>query len=264
MSTVATTASAEPVLLQRSNGGVTTLTLNRPRQYNALSAEVITALDRALDGLSKDANTRVIVITGSGSAFCAGHDLKEMKALPSQADVRELFARCSRMMQRIPGLPQPVIAAVNGVATAAGCQLVAQCDLAVAVESARFATSGIRYGLFCSTPAVPLSRAVPAKVALDMLMTGEFIDAAAAREWGLVNRLCAADQLDEAVTALARTLMERPAGALARGKALFYRQLERGLSGAYEDASCAIADDFESPWGQEGVQAFIEKRSPRW
>ena len=264
MSAVANAAAADPVLLQRSAAGVTTLTLNRPRQYNALSSELIGALDNAFDQLASDAATRVVVITGSGSAFSAGHDLKEMRSLPSRTEVRALFAKCSRMMQRIPALPQPVIAAVNGIATAAGCQLVAQCDLAVAVESARFATSGIRYGLFCSTPAVPLSRVVPAKVALEMLMTGDFIDAAAARQWGLVNRVCAPEALDEAVTALAQTLMERPPGALARGKAFFYRQREQGLADAYEDASCAIADDFASPWAQEGVQAFIDKRTPRW
>jgi len=264
MSAVAKASAADPILLQRSVGGVTTLTLNRPRQYNALSLELIQALDSALDQVASDSATRVIVITGSGSAFSAGHDLKEMRSLPSQAEVRALFSKCSRMMQRIPALPQPVIAAVNGVATAAGCQLVAQCDLAIAIESARFATSGIRYGLFCSTPAVPLSRVVPAKAALEMLMTGDFIDAAEARQWGLVNRVCAPDALDEAVTALAHTLMARPAGALARGKALFYRQREQGLAAAYEDASCAIADDFASPWGQEGVQAFVDKRTPRW
>lgn len=264
MSASPTPSPAEPVLLRRTAQGVTTLTLNRPRQYNALSAELIEALDQAFDALARDAATRVVVITGNGSAFSAGHDLKEMKSLPAEADVRALFARCSRMMQRIPALPQPVIAAVNGVATAAGCQLVAQCDLAVAVDGARFATSGIRYGLFCSTPAVPLSRAVPAKVALEMLMTGDFIDAQAARQWGLVNRVCAPEALEETVASLAQTLLDRPAGALARGKALFYRQLERGLAGAYDEASCAIADDFASPWGQEGVQAFVEKRTPRW
>lgn len=251
-------------LLRARTGSVTTLTLNRPDKYNALSGELISALDEALQALAQDRETRVVVITGSGNAFSAGHDLKEMKALSGEPAVREMFARCSRMMQRIAALPQPVIAAVNGIATAAGCQLAAQCDLAVAVESARFATSGIRYGLFCGTPAVPLSRAVPAKAALEMLLTGDFIDARTALSWGLVNRVCADGELDATVQALAATLMARPAEALARGKALFYRQRELGLAAAYDMATPAIAAEFVSPWGQEGVQAFIEKREPKW
>lgn len=255
--------SLPPLIVQR-RGPIATLTLNRPRKYNALSGDVIAALDEALQALATDRDTRVVVITGNGTAFSAGHDLKEMQSLPGEPAVRDLFARCSSMMQRIAALPQPVIAAVNGIATAAGCQLVAQCDLAVSVESARFATSGIRYGLFCGTPAVPLSRAVPAKAALEMLLTGDFIDARTALSWGLVNRVCADGELDATVQALAATLMARPAEALARGKALFYRQRELGLAGAYDLATPAIAAEFVSPWGQEGVRAFLEKRAPKW
>jgi enoyl-CoA hydratase/carnithine racemase len=256
--------SLEPVLLRTVEDGVATLTLNRPRQYNALSAPLLEALHEELDALRNDASVRVVVIAGSGSAFCAGHDLKEMRALPSHADVERLFATCSAMMQKLVALPQPVIAAVHGIATAAGCQLVAQCDLAVAADNARFAVSGINLGLFCSTPAVALSRNVGRKRAAEMLFTGDFIDARQALEWGLVNRVCPPDQLAGTVQALAATLKNKPAESLALGKALFYRQLEVGLSAAYDDASRTIACNMATEVAKEGVDAFLAKRPPSW
>lgn len=256
--------SLEPVLLRTVEDGVATLTLNRPRQYNALSAALLEALHGELDALKDDKSVRVVVIAGSGGAFCAGHDLKEMRALPSHADVERLFATCSAMMQKLVALPQPVIAAVHGIATAAGCQLAAQCDLAVATSDARFAVSGINLGLFCSTPAVALTRNVGRKRAAEMLFTGEFITAQQALEWGLVNRVCAPDQLREAVGALAASLRKKPAESLAMGKALFYRQLEVGLSAAYDDASRTISCNMAADVAKEGVDAFLEKRPPNW
>ena len=256
--------SLEPVLLTSVNEGVATLTLNRPRQYNALSAELLEALHRQLDGLRGDPAVRVVVIRGAGNAFCAGHDLKEMRALASQGEVERLFAACSAMMQKLVALPQPVIAAVHGIATAAGCQLVAQCDLAVATEDARFAVSGVNLGLFCSTPAVALSRNVGRKRAAEMLFTGEFIDARQALEWGLVNRISPAGGLDAAVQSFVTSLKKKPAESLALGKALFYRQLEAGLAAAYEDATRTIACNMASGVAQEGVDAFLAKRPPRW
>lgn len=256
--------SLEPVLLTSVNDGVATLTLNRPRQYNALSSDLLEALHRELDAIAGNAAVRVVVIAGAGNAFCAGHDLKEMRALPSQAQVDALFARCSAMMQKLVALPKPVIAAVHGIATAAGCQLVAQCDLAIATEDARFAVSGVNLGLFCSTPAVALSRNIGRKRAAEMLFTGDFIDAKQALEWGLVNRICKPDALAQAAMELAANLMRKPAEALAIGKALFYRQLEVGLAAAYEDASRTIACNMASDVAKEGVDAFIAKRPPDW
>ncbi|MGE5096949.1 MAG: enoyl-CoA hydratase [Betaproteobacteria bacterium] len=256
--------SLEPVLLRTVEDGVATLTLNRPRQYNALSAALLEALHGELDAIREDKSVRVVVIAGAGSAFCAGHDLKEMRALPSHADVERLFATCSAMMQKLVALPQPVIAQVHGIATAAGCQLVAQCDLAVATSDARFAVSGINLGLFCSTPAVALTRNVGRKRAAEMLFTGDFIDAKQALEWGLVNRVCPPEQLHEAVLALAANLKKKPAESLALGKALFYRQLEVGLGAAYEDASRTIACNMAADVAKEGVDAFLAKRPPSW
>jgi len=260
MSAVAKASAADPILLQRSVGGVTTLTLNRPRQYNALSLELIQALHSALDQVASDSATRVIVITGSGSAFSAGHDLKEMRSLPSQAEVRALFSKCSRMMQRIPALPQPVIAAVNGVATAAGCQLVAQCDLAIAIESAR----GVNIGLFCSTPMVALSRNVSRKAAFEMLTTGEFIDAARARELGLVNRVVEAAGLSEATLGLAQTVANKLTAAVKIGKRAFYDQIEVGLDDAYVQAAEVMVTNMMYRDAEEGICAFTEKRKPVW
>lgn len=254
---------ADPLLQRETRGAVATLTLNRPRQYNALSAGLLAALHAELDALAADASVRVVLLTGSGPAFCAGHDLKEMRALP-QAEVEALFRACSAMMQKLVALPQPVIAVVNGLATAAGCQLVAQCDLAVASAEARFAVSGINLGLFCSTPAVPLSRNVGRKRAAEMLFTGDFIDAPTALDWGLVNRVAPPGEVMAEALALAAKLEAKPRESLALGKALFHRQLEQPLAAAYDDASCTIAGNMALPAAREGIDAFLEKRAPRW
>jgi enoyl-CoA hydratase/carnithine racemase len=244
--------------------GVATLRLNRPRQYNALSAALLDAMHREIDALARDETVRVVLITGSGNAFCSGHDLKEMRALGSRAEIEALFFSCSGMMKKLVALPQPVIAVVNGLATAAGCQLAAQCDLAVAADNARFAASGVNLGLFCSTPAVSISRNLSRKRAAEMLFTGEFIDAATALDWGLVNRVAPAGQLMETAHELANNLKAKPREALALGKALFYRQLEERMADAYEDASCTIAGNMDTDVAREGVDAFFDKRSPRW
>lgn len=254
----------ETVLARTDAAGVATLTLNRPRQYNALSAALLEALHRELDAVAADESIRVVVITGAGPAFCAGHDLKEMRAMPEHAAVEELFRACSTVMQKVIALPQPVIAAVNGIATAAGCQLVAQCDLAVAADNARFAVSGVNLGLFCSTPAVALSRNLGRKRAAEMLFTGEFIDAETAQDWGLVNRVCPPDRLMETVGALANSLKAKPREVLALGKSLFYRQLEAGIAEAYTDASRTISCNMAAAVAQEGVDAFLQKRAPAW
>jgi enoyl-CoA hydratase/carnithine racemase len=254
----------EAVLQRSDDDGVATLVLNRPRQYNALSRAMLEALHAQLDAIARDDTVRVVIVTGAGRAFCSGHDLKEMRTLHSQAEVEALFSLCSAMMQKLTALPQPVIAAVNGIATAAGCQLVAQCDLAVAAENARFAASGINLGLFCSTPAVPLSRNVSRKRAVEMLFTGEFIEAQTALDWGLVNRVALPESLMEAAHELANNLKSKPREVLALGKALFYRQLEQGLGAAYADASRTIAENMSGDIAREGVDAFLAKIPPRW
>lgn len=251
-------------LLQHVEDGIAVLTLNRPRQFNALSGALLGALHESLDAIAANEAVRVVVITGAAPAFCAGHDLKEMRALASPAAVDALFASCSAMMQKLVALPQPVIAAVNGLATAAGCQLVAQCDLAVASDHARFAVSGINLGLFCSTPAVALARNLGRKHAAEMLFTGDFIDASTALDWGLVNRVAPLERLMETAFELAHNLRAKPRESLALGKALFYRQLETGLEPAYADASRTIAANFALPSAAEGVAAFLEKRPPNW
>ncbi|QJR14912.1 enoyl-CoA hydratase [Usitatibacter palustris] len=250
-------------LLVSVDDGIATLTLNRPRQYNALSSALLGALDSELDRIAGDEAVRVVIITGAGASFCSGHDLKEMRAA-SQEEVQRLFATCSAFMQKLTALPQPVIAAVNGLATAAGCQLIAQCDLAVANEHARFAVSGVNLGLFCSTPAVALSRNISRKRAAEMLFTGEFIEAATALDWGLVNRVAPADRLMETTRELANNLKAKPRASLALGKALFYRQLEAQMRTAYDDASRTIAANMAEGDAQEGVDAFLEKRPPNW
>jgi enoyl-CoA hydratase/carnithine racemase len=257
-------AAAAPPLLRSVTDRIAVLTLNRPRQYNALSSALLEALHQELDAIAADPSIRVVIVTGAGAAFCAGHDLKEMRALASENEIERLFASCSAMMQKLIALPQPVIAAVNGLATAAGCQLVAQCDLAVTADHARFAVSGINLGLFCSTPAVALSRNVGRKRAAEMLFTGEFIDAEQAMDWGLVNRVCPADRLMEVATGLAETLKGKPRDALALGKSLFYRQLEAGIAEAYADATKTIACNMAGASAIEGVDAFLSKRAPRW
>ncbi len=255
----------EPLLLQhRDDRGVVTLTLNRPQAFNALSEAMLAALGGALDALAADEAVRAVVLGASGKAFCAGHDLKEMRAEPSLEYYRRLFARCTAVMLAIQRLPVPVIARVQGLATAAGCQLVAMCDLAVASDDARFAVSGINVGLFCATPGVALSRNVPRKAAFEMLVTGDFVSAAQARVLGLVNTVAAAEALDDEVEALVARIVAKPGVAVAMGKALFYRQIEAGIESAYADAGATMARNMMDACALEGVEAFIEKRPPNW
>src|ERR1700689_4362811 len=259
MSASSAATDLEPFVLQRVAEGVAFLTLNRPGQYNVLSEQMLAALHGALEALAADTSVRVVVLGGAGKAFCAGHDLKQMKTNPSLGYYQRLFDDCSRLMMRIQTLPQPVIARVQGVATAAGCQLVAMCDLAVAAEDARFAVSGVNIGLFCATPSVPLSRNVGRKAAFEMLVTGEFIDAATAVQRGLVNRCVAADRLDAEIDRLTAAIVAKPPSVIAVGKALIYRQLELGLAPAFEIAGQAMACNMMDDIAQEGVAAFIEK-----
>jgi enoyl-CoA hydratase/carnithine racemase len=259
------TDTTEPLVKRaRDTRGVVTLTLNRPQAFNALSEGMLTALQGELDTLSQDATARVLVLAAAGRAFCAGHDLKEMRAQPSLDYYQRLFAQCARMMLSLRRLPLPVIARVQGTATAAGCQLVAQCDLAVASSEARFAVSGVNLGLFCSTPGVALSRNVARKQAFEMLVTGEFIDAAQACARGLVNRVAEPAALDAELEKLLLSILAKPRVAVALGKELFYRQVELGIEAAYEAAGQTMACNMMEPVALEGVQAFIDKRSPRW
>ena len=257
--------TAEPLLLvTRDARGVVTLTLNRPLAFNALNEELLAALQTAIDAIDADDTVRVVVLAASGKAFCAGHDLREMRSQPSLAYYQKLFAQCSQMMQGLQRLPVPVIARVQGLATAAGCQLVAQCDLAVAADNARFATSGVNYGLFCATPSVPLSRNIGRKAAFEMLVTGDFISASQAQEQGLINRAVPLEQLDAEVEKLVSSIVAKPKVAVAMGKGLFYRQIENGMDAAYEDALRTMACNMMDADALEGVQAFIEKRSPQF
>lgn len=264
MTLAAAASEAGPAVSCEVAEGIARVTLQRPAQFNALSASVLDALGETLDRLAADARVRVVVIAASGKAFCPGHDLKEMAANRTPGFVGELFARCCRVMLGLTRMPQPVIARVHGIATAAGCQLVAACDLAVAASDARFATSGINYGLFCATPGVPLSRAIGRKRALEMLLTGEFIDAETALAWGLINRVAPPDALDRVVDTLARTLLAKPPVALAQGKRFFYRQIEQGMEQAYEEAAALITSQMLGDEALEGVNAFIAKRKPDW
>ncbi|MEF8746933.1 MAG: enoyl-CoA hydratase [Candidatus Accumulibacter propinquus] len=254
----------EPYVVRTDQGGVATLTLNRAKQFNALSQAMIGALQEHLDAISADAAVRVVVIAGAGKAFCAGHDLKEMRANHDKAFMQDLFRRCGRMMMTLTQMPQPVIARVHGIATAAGCQLVSMCDLAVAVDSARFATSGINVGLFCATPGVGLSRNLGRKQALEMLLTGDFIDAQTALQQGLVNRVVASDALDVEVEQLARSIIAKSSVAIGMGKQMFYKQLEMGLEAAYQYASEVMACNMMTADAGEGIDAFIGKRAPVW
>ncbi len=255
----------DPLLLrERDVRGVVTLTLNRPQAFNALSEAMLDALQTELDLLAADDGVRVLVIGASGKAFCAGHDLKEMRAEPALDYYERLFAQCARMMLSIQRLPVPVVAKVQGVATAAGCQLVAMCDLAVAASGARFAVSGVNLGLFCSTPSVALSRNLPRKLAFEMLVTGDFIDAVEARARGLVNRVVPADELEAEVERLCASICAKPRTPIALGKQLFYRQLETGIAAAYDDAGKTMACNMMDASALEGVQAFIDKRKPDW
>ena len=255
----------DPLLLRKQDArGVITLTLNRPQAFNALSEAMLDALQLELDAIAADPAARLLVIRAAGKAFCAGHDLKQMRAEPSMAYYQRLFAQCGRMMLSIQALPVPVIAQVQGIATAAGCQLVAMCDLAVAASDARFAVSGVNLGLFCATPSVALSRNLGRKAAFEMLVTGAFIDADEAKAKGLVNRVVAPDAVEAEVEALVAGIVGKPPVALALGKALFYRQLEKGIAEAYADAAQTMACNMMDPSALEGVQAFIDKRKPAW
>lgn len=252
------------VIEARDARGVVTLTMNRPANFNALSEEMLAALQVALDRVAQDESARAVVLAANGKAFCPGHNLKEMIATPQLAYYQQLFAQCSRMMLAIQKLPVPVIARVQGIATAAGCQLVAQCDLAVASTDASFAVSGVNFGLFCSTPSVPLLRNVAPKQAMEMLVTGDFISAQQALERGLVNRAVAPDQLDAEVEKLVSSILQKPRAALAMGKELFYRQREMGIEAAYQLAGQTMAVNMMDGCAQEGVTAFTEKRPPSW
>ena len=255
----------DPLLLRRQDArGVITLTLNRPQAFNALSEAMLTALQTELDLIARDDSARLLVIGASGRAFCAGHDLREMRAEPSQEYYEALFAQCGRMMLSLQALQVPVIARVQGIATAAGCQLVAMCDLAVADSQARFAVSGVNLGLFCATPSVALTRNLGRKAAFELLVTGAFMSADQALAKGLVNRVVPADQLDAEVESLACAIVGKPRVALALGKALFYRQIEVGIAAAYADAAQTMACNMMDDSALEGVQAFIDKRPPHW
>jgi enoyl-CoA hydratase/carnithine racemase len=255
---------ADSVLLRSVDNGVATLMMNRPRQFNAISMEMLEAMQSEFDSIAADASVRVVVIAGNGSAFSGGHDLKEMMSNRTEEFVGGLFERCSRVMLAMQALPQPVIARVHGIATAAGCQVVAACDLAVASTDARFATSGINFGLFCATPAVPVSRNISRKRAFEMLFTGEFIDAATAQDWGLVNSVVPPSELDAELARLIGLILEKPRAVCAAGKAIFYEQLEARLPQAYAAASRAITRNMLGEDAAEGVGAFIAKRKPRW
>ena len=252
----------EAILLREDRDGVCTLTMNRPAQMNLLTTEMLTALQKEFDSLKSERDIRVVILAATGKGFCAGHDLKEIRALKELPKIEKLFNQCSTMMQAITTLPQPVIARVQGAAAAAGCQLVAQCDLAVAADTAKFVTSGVTWGFFCSTPGVAIGRNLQRKHAMEMLLTGDPIDAARALEWGLLNKVVAAGELDSAVGELARKIAEKPPGTVAAGKRAFYTQMDLGLARAYELASGVIAQSFAGEEGRAGMDAFIEKRPP--
>ena len=255
----------ELVLLRTDADGVATLTLNRPNSFNTLSSELMTALQTELDRLMTDEVTRVVILAGAGKAFCAGHDLTEMRADPGPKPMEALFTQCSRLMTTLTKIPQPVIAKVHGVAAAAGCQLVAQCDLAICVEEAKFGTSGVNLGLFCSTPMVAVTRNLPRKQAMEMLMTGDLIDAVMAERWGLVNRVVPTNQLDTAIDDLARKIASKSRAAVSRGKKLFYTQIEEGLEAAYAKATQAITSNMQDNDARAGIDAFIDKQPmPNW
>ena len=252
----------ESILLRHDEQGVTTLTLNRPQQFNALSEELLSALQASLDDIAEDRSVRVVIIAGAGRAFCAGHDLRQMRSQPSRAYYEKLFDQCSRVMVSLVRLPQPVIARVHGIATAAGCQLVATCDLAVAAASARFAVSGVNLGLFCSTPGVALARNLARKRAFEMLVTGEFIDAEAALSYGLLNRVVADEELDAAVAAYAQAVLQKSPVAIELGKRAFYQQLGDDLEAAYRQAGGVMACNMLAEDAAEGIDAFLDRRAP--
>jgi len=264
MTAQAKAAPAEPLVLTHLADGVLHVTMNRGPQRNALSVGLMTAIEEALDRAAADAATRVVVISGAGPGFCAGHDLKELRANPGEALYRQTFEQCSRMMTKVVRLPKPVIARIHGIATAAGCQLVASCDLAIASDAAQFATPGVNIGLFCSTPMVALSRAVGRKTAMEMLLTGEMVPAARARELGLINRVVSAAELDQSIAALAQQIVSKSPLTLKIGKEAFYRQAEMGLDDAYAYAAEVMTRNMMARDAAEGIDAFIEKRHPTW
>ncbi|OYV46919.1 MAG: enoyl-CoA hydratase [Candidimonas sp.] len=258
-------STSEPAqLLVDRVDGVATLTLNRPDQFNALTEELLAQLQSSLDVLAQDNDLRCVVLAGAGRAFCAGHDLKQMRAASDRNYYEQLFARCARVMQSLVAFPVPIIAKVHGMATAAGCQLVASCDLAIAADTAKFAVSGINVGLFCSTPAVALSRNVSAKKAFEMLMTGRFISSSEAMDNGLINQAVAPEQLDTAVAALVQTICAKSPVAVRTGKAMYYRQRSMALADAYDYAGSVMAQNMMAQDVAEGIDAFTQKRPPVW
>ena len=253
---------SEDVLLRDDREGVCTLTLNRPQQMTLLTGEMLSALQESLNRIAGDASVRVVILAAAGKGFCAGHDLKEIRALREQPKIAQLFAQCSRMMQTITGLPQPVIARVQGPAAAAGCQLVAQCDLAVASATAKFTTPGVTWGFFCSTPGVAVGRNLQRKRAMEMLLTGDVIDAHTALEWGLLNKVVPPEDLEDATWELAKKISGKPPATVAAGKRAFYQQMDLGIEKAYALAGEVIAASFAHDEGRAGMDAFIEKRPP--
>ncbi len=264
MSTPDPQTGTESPLLLREGDVITTLTLNRPRQYNSLSEDLLAELQENLDSIAADEKVRVVILAGSGKAFCAGHDLKEMRARPDKAYQKELFQTCSRMMLSLLNLPQPVIAKVHGIATAAGCQLVASCDLALAAQSTRFGVNGVDIGLFCSTPMVALSRNVSRKQAFEMLITGDFIQADRAAQLGLINRAVPDAELAAETAALAEKIAAKLGSAVNIGKRAFYEQLQMPLDQAYIHSGRAMVENMLNSDTAEGIAAFIEKREPEW
>jgi enoyl-CoA hydratase/carnithine racemase len=252
----------ESILLREDRDGICTLVMNRPAQMNLLTSEMLDALQQAFDAIARDNRVRVVVLGAVGKGFCAGHDIKEIRALKDLPKIEALFAKCSRMMQAITALPQPVIARVQGAAAAAGCQLVAQCDLAVASAAAKFTTPGVTWGFFCSTPGVAVGRNISRKRAMEMLLTGDLVDAQKALDWGLVNQVVPAAELEKATLAFAAKIAEKPPVTVATGKRAFYDQMELGAARAYELASCAISASFAHDEGRQGMDAFLEKRKP--
>ncbi|WP_341861527.1 enoyl-CoA hydratase [Gymnodinialimonas sp. 57CJ19] len=260
---------SDPLVLREDRGAVTHLTLNSPGNLNALSDEMLDTLQSTLDALANSASQKVIVLKGAGRVFCAGHDLKQMQAARQHADQgsaawKDLFDRCSHMMQTLPRLPQPIIAQVHGLAAAAGCQLVASCDLAVATDDARFGANGVNIGLFCSTPMVALSRVMPPKQVFEMLTTGEFLTATRARDLGLINRIAPADQLDATTADLAEVIAGKLGAALRIGKQAFYDQADLPLAQAYALTGAAMVTNMQNRDTNEGISAFLEKRAPDW
>lgn len=259
------TSQNEGLVLRADEGGVATLTLNRPDQFNTLSSPLMRELLAQLQAIADDPSIRVVVITGAGRAFCAGHDLNEMKADPSEAAMKAMFDLCTSYMMQITKMPQPVIAKINGTAAAAGCQLVAQCDLAIAVDTAKFGTSGINIGLYCSTPSVPVTRNLGRKQAMELLMTGDLISAQQAENWGLINKAVPANDLDNAVAEMASKIASKSPTAVALGKGLFYTQLEEGMEAAYERAGNAITCNMQLDETRSAIDAFLNKSDmPDW